>query len=188
RDAWAIGYDGRWVAGVWVGRADGAAVPGLTGGGAAAPILFAVFSQLKPRAPLPEQLGWTGTAQSTISSRQAAKPEGLQIAYPPPGARIELGLSEVCHEQSHEQSFNGIDGGLRCARPPYARSTDAHLPYLPLKVRGGTPPFVWFADGRPIARQAFAREAYWLPEGPGYVSLSVVDGRGESARVLVRLD
>ena len=31
RDAWAVGYDGRMTIGVWVGRADGAPVPGLFG-------------------------------------------------------------------------------------------------------------------------------------------------------------
>ncbi len=39
RDAWAVGYDGRMTIGVWVGRADGAPVPGLVGRAAAAPIL-----------------------------------------------------------------------------------------------------------------------------------------------------
>src|SRR6185369_14607874 len=40
RDAWAIGFDGRMTVGVWVGRPDGAPVPGLVGRASAAPILF----------------------------------------------------------------------------------------------------------------------------------------------------
>jgi penicillin-binding protein 1C len=40
RDAWAVGFDGRMTVGVWVGRPDGAPVPGLVGRAAAAPILF----------------------------------------------------------------------------------------------------------------------------------------------------
>ena len=31
RDAWAVGYDGRYTIAVWVGRPDGAATPGLSG-------------------------------------------------------------------------------------------------------------------------------------------------------------
>ena len=31
RDAWAVGFDGRMTVGVWVGRPDGAPVPGLVG-------------------------------------------------------------------------------------------------------------------------------------------------------------
>ena len=37
RDAWAIGFDGRHVIGIWAGRPDGAPVPGLVGVDAAAP-------------------------------------------------------------------------------------------------------------------------------------------------------
>ena len=46
RDAWAIGYDGKTVIGVWVGRPDGAPVPGISGITAAAPILFESFDRL----------------------------------------------------------------------------------------------------------------------------------------------
>ncbi len=40
RDAWSVGFDGRYVLGVWVGRADSGSVPGLSGYVSAAPILF----------------------------------------------------------------------------------------------------------------------------------------------------
>ncbi len=45
RDAWSIGYDGRYVLGVWVGRADSGSVPGLAGYVSAAPILFEGFAR-----------------------------------------------------------------------------------------------------------------------------------------------
>ncbi len=45
RDAWAVGFDGRITIGVWVGRPDGAPVPGLVGRTAAAPILFDAFAR-----------------------------------------------------------------------------------------------------------------------------------------------
>jgi penicillin-binding protein 1C len=41
RDAWAVGFDGK----RWVGRPDGAAVPGLIGRSVAAPILFVAFAR-----------------------------------------------------------------------------------------------------------------------------------------------
>ena len=54
RDAWAVGFDGRRTIGVWVGRPDGAPVPGLIGRVAAAPILFDAFARTgQPPAPLP---------------------------------------------------------------------------------------------------------------------------------------
>ena len=43
--AWSVGFDGRVTIGVWVGRADGAPVPGLIGRNAAAPILFDAFAR-----------------------------------------------------------------------------------------------------------------------------------------------
>lgn len=47
RDAWAVGLNGKYVVGVWVGNADGEGRPGLIGREAAAPILFDVFSSLE---------------------------------------------------------------------------------------------------------------------------------------------
>ncbi|HZK93720.1 MAG TPA: penicillin-binding protein 1C [Prolixibacteraceae bacterium] len=46
RDAWAIGVNPEYVIGVWVGNASGEGRPGLTGGQAAAPILFELSSLL----------------------------------------------------------------------------------------------------------------------------------------------
>ncbi|MBN1143162.1 MAG: penicillin-binding protein 1C [Bacteroidales bacterium] len=46
RDGWAIGTSAAYVVGVWAGNADGEGRPGLTGIGAAAPIMFDLFSLL----------------------------------------------------------------------------------------------------------------------------------------------
>jgi len=46
KDAWAVGLTNRYAVGVWVGNADGEGRPGLTGVGAAAPILFDVMGKL----------------------------------------------------------------------------------------------------------------------------------------------
>jgi len=81
-----------------------------------------------------------------------------EIAFPRPGARVEVGL--------------GSGAGRRLA----------------LKVRGGSPPFVWFANGVPVQREAFGRSAQWEPDGPGFTTISVMDGRGRSSRVEVFLE
>ena len=55
RDAFAIGYDKRTTIGVWVGRADNGAVPGLIGRQVAAPLLFDAFARLGgEREPVPQ--------------------------------------------------------------------------------------------------------------------------------------
>jgi penicillin-binding protein 1C len=48
RDGWAIGVTPKYVVGVWVGNADGEGRPGLTGIATAAPVLFDIYSVLKP--------------------------------------------------------------------------------------------------------------------------------------------
>jgi penicillin-binding protein 1C len=169
RDAWAIGFDGRHVAGVWVGRPDGAPVPGLAGIEAAAPILVDALARLGPRVPLPPAPPGVLRVSNAelppplrrVEGRTAAGTAAAgapEIAYPPDGARIELGF------------------------------TDGRGPEVALKVRNGTPPFAWFANGTPIGREPFARTARWSPDGPGFVTLSVVDGRGAAARAAVFLE
>ncbi len=169
RDAWAVGFDGRHVVGVWVGRPDGAAVPGLAGIDAAAPILIDAFACLGGHQPLP------GPPPDVLIAATADLPPPLQrvsrsglevsaavaapeIAFPPDGARVELGSGE---------------GGMR---------------ELVLKVRNGAPPFLWYANGVPIARAELSRIRTWAPDGPGFTTLAVVDGQGRSSRVQVRLE
>ncbi|MFD0982339.1 penicillin-binding protein 1C [Tropicimonas aquimaris] len=163
RDAWAIGFDGRHVVGVWLGRPDGTSVPGAFGGGLAAPLLFRVFDTIAPRAeplpPPPDGVLLLPTASlpqplQRFRSRSAAfqpPPEAPKLAFPPDGAEIEA-----------------PDG-------------------LVLKVRDGTPPFTWLVNGAPLVLQARSRESFVESPGKGFVTLSVIDARGMAARASVLL-
>src|SRR5690606_28785250 len=110
RDAWSVGYDGRHVIGVWVGRPDGAAVPGLSGYASAAPILFEAFAKSGVGiTPLPRPpAGATRTARANLpvtlkrfrSADEPARQRGVaesapQIVFPPSGARVELAQTGV---------------------------------------------------------------------------------------------
>ena len=53
KDAWAVGLTDHYAVGVWVGNADGEGRPGLTGVGAAAPILFDVIGKLNDNYTYP---------------------------------------------------------------------------------------------------------------------------------------
>ncbi len=89
RDAWAMGFDGRHVVGVWVGRPDGTPlVPGhdagttgtATGLRTALPLLARLFERLppNPRAPLPVRAGPTAAGTEPL--------DRLRLLFPPPGA------------------------------------------------------------------------------------------------------
>ena len=89
RDAWSIGFDGKHTIGVWVGRPDGAPVPGLVGRTAAAPILFDAFARIGGAASrIAARAGGraggierqTATAAAAISARPSCRPNGAAAA------------------------------------------------------------------------------------------------------------
>lgn len=164
RDAWAIGFDGAHVIGVWLGRPDGTPVPGAFGADLAAPVLFQAFARLKPdltpQPPAPSATLLVSNVElpqplQKFRSRNAAfqpDPDGPAVAFPPDGAEVEL-LAEG----------------------------------LMVRVAGGRAPFTWLVDGRPVALQMRARQAMLSDPGRGFVTLSVIDAEGRSARAKVRL-
>ena len=170
RDAWSIGFDGKTVIGVWVGRPDGAPVPGLTGITAAAPILFASFDRLGlpalPLPPAPPGVLIASNAELPAPLRRFRNPDqemvspdpAPEIAYPGNGVDVDLGIASGSGQP------------------------------LVVKVRNGAPPFTFFANGAPFGQSAFDRQANWTPDGPGYVTLSVLDAEGRSASVKVFVD
>lgn len=165
RDAWAIGFDGRHVVGVWLGRPDGAPVPGAFGGDLAAPILFEAFGRIDARrtplpAPPPDTLilGTTELPQplqrfrsrSAVFAKRADHPV---VAFPPDGAVL--------------------------------RRTGAGLP---LKLRAGAMPFTVLVNGAPVLTGLNAHQAMLALDEPGFSSIAVVDALGRASRVTVRLD
>lgn len=55
---------------------------------------------------------------------------------------------------------------------------------IDLRAVGGQLPYRWLSDGRPIPS---ALHTLWLPDGPGFVHLTVLDRAGHSASADVRL-
>lgn len=165
RDAWALGYDGRHVIGVWMGRADGTPVPGAFGGDLAAPVLFEAFGRLKPRFdPLPPP-----------------PPETLIVA----SAQLPAPLRRF---RPRDAAFNRDAGAPELAFPPDGARLALPDGRLVVKLRGGAEPYVLLADGRPVATDVHRREVEIESPGRGFSTLVVVDARGRSDRVRVELN
>ena len=168
RDAWAVGFDGKHTIGIWVGRPDGAPVPGLVGREAAAPILFDAFPRiggtLAPLLRRPTGVIVTSNAKLPPPLRQyqpgrlageTARP--LHIIFPPDGARLDLS------------------------------STGGKPDPVALKVSGAVAPLTVLVDGVPVADEGRG-SLFFNPEGPGFSRVTVVDASGASDSVVVRVD
>jgi penicillin-binding protein 1C len=173
RDALAIGFDRGTTIAVWVGRPDNGPTPGLIGRQAAAPILFDAFARLgrdvelitAPKgvlraavtADLPPPL--RHLRKDAPKSLAATATPALKIAFPPDGARVDLGLTQGASESR-----------------------------LSLKALGGSPPLTWFVNGAPIGATGQRRQTAWRPDGAGFARVSVIDAKGATDSVLVRLE
>jgi penicillin-binding protein 1C len=174
RDGWAAGFDGHNVVAVWLGRPDGTPTPGLTGLTKAAPMLFDIFAQISPdRVPLPPAP--PGVITATTST------------LPPPLANFREPGS------AGEPAVATADPPVHIAFPPdraeleLASESDGARAPLAFKAEGGVLPLTWLVNGAPVQTAPYRREAFWTPQGEGFVQLSVIDARGQVDRVTVRL-
>ncbi|MCH2163712.1 MAG: penicillin-binding protein 1C [Marinovum sp.] len=159
RDAWAIGFDGRYTIGVWIGRPDGTAVPGIFGAALAAPLLFdvaqIVSSEGHPRLAPPEHLrSWTvqdlPQHLARVGARSRRDNTGFKLTFPPDGARL--------------------------------RDQD-----VTLKLTAGQPPFAVLLNDTPVLKGQRSRVIPIDLGGPGYFDVTVLDATGASSRVHLEL-
>ena len=170
RDAWSVGFDGRMTIGVWVGRPDGAPVPGLIGRVAAAPVLFDAFARTgKLPAPLPK------APKGTLVASNAKLPLPLR-RYRPAGDLIRTGSEQALHIQF---PLNGsrID----------ASGGEGQFSSVPVKVAGGVMPMTVLVNGMAAGELDSRRQRLVDPPGPGFVRLTVMDAMGAADTVVVRI-
>jgi penicillin-binding protein 1C len=170
RDAWAVGFDGKRTIGVWVGRPDGAPVPGLVGRVAAAPIVFDAFARsgrlAAPLASAPKGVVFAATAKlpPPLQRFGAGRLPGqggeapLRIMFPPNGARLEI-----------------------------AGNGDGKPDPIALKVSGGVQPMTVLVNGLPRPVDPGKRTLFLQPDGPGFLRLTVMDATGAADSVVVRV-
>ena len=170
RDAWSVGFDGRMTIGVWIGRPDGAPVPGLTGRTAGAPILFDAFARTGklpmalPKAP-----------KGTLMASNAKLPLPLR-RFRPSGDFVRTGSEQALRIQF---PLNGsrID----------AYGGEASQSAMPVKVAGGVLPMTMMVNGVAVGNIDSRRQKLVDPPGPGFVRLTVMDATGAADTVVVRI-
>ena len=124
-------------------------MPGLIGIDAAAPILMDAFARIggddaAPRRAAGHRRGdrrqpAAAAPPLPLAERAAASPraEPPEIAYPPQGVRVDLGIR------------------------------DGDPMPLVLKVRNGAPPYTWFVNGAPIGTRVVRRRDVLGADGAG---------------------
>jgi len=171
RDAWSVGFDGRVTIGVWVGRPDGAPVPGLIGRVAAAPILFDAFARSgKLPAALPKP------PKGTLVAGNSKLPLPLR-RFRPLGELVRTGAEQAPH----------IQFPLNGSRIDVDRASGPEAAVMPVKVSGGVLPLTMLVNGLPVGEIDSRRQRLIDPPGPGFARLTVIDATGAADTVVVRI-
>jgi len=171
RDAWSVGFDGRYTIGVWVGRPDGAPVPGLLGRTAAAPILFDAFART---GKIP--LGLPAAPRGTLVAATAKLPVPLR-RFRPAGELLRVG----------DDRAPRIQFPLNGSRLDLTAEGEARMSPVALKVSGGVLPMTVLVNGLSAGELDGRRQKFVEPPGPGFVRLTVMDATGAADTVVVRL-
>jgi len=171
RDAWSVGFDGKITIGVWVGRPDGAPVPGLVGRTAAAPILFDAFARtgklpaLLPRPP-----------KGVLVAANAKLPLPLR-RFRPMGELVRTGSDQAPR----------IQFPLNGSRIDVDRSAGGQFSAMPVKVAGGVLPITVLVNGAAAGEIDSRRLRLVEPPGPGFARLTVIDATGAADTVVIRI-
>jgi penicillin-binding protein 1C len=171
RDAWSVGFDGRITIGIWVGRPDGAPVPGLVGRTAAAPVLFDAFARTgKLPAALPKP------PKGALVASNAKLPLPLR-RFRPVGELVRTGGEQPPH----------IQFPLNGSRIDVDRSGGAQFSAMPVKVAGGVLPMTMLVNGVSVGEVDGRRQRLVDPPGPGFARLTVIDATGAADTVVIRI-
>jgi penicillin-binding protein 1C len=73
------------------------------------------------------------------------------------------------------------------ARLELAAGSDGKPDPIALKVMGGVGPLIVLVNGLPLDDTRGRRTLFFEPEGPGFVRLTVMDAKGATDSVMVRL-
>ena len=193
RDALCVGYsvDG-YTVGVWTGRADGSPSPNQLGRRTAAPIFLKIFNTIL----LPKR-----------RFSQAAPPESVLLVS---GAQLPRALRSFRHVGA-SFVFRSHGSLLKQSVPLKIISPLTNATYslqkrnsntsmfvpIPLKVKGGKPPYLFLVNGEVIKDSMLIEHGknnmnhegclLWNPTKRGFFELTLIDAEGHSDSVTIRL-
>lgn len=84
------------------------------------------------------------------------------------------------------QAERVVSDKLHLLFPPPGAVLSADGP-VTIRVMGGQRPLTFMVDGAPLPSQRVRREVGWLPPGPGFYRLTVLDAEGAFARATVQV-
>ena len=181
RDAWAMGYDARYVVGVWIGNLDRTPMNNVTGSTGPALVLRSIFAELnKDGGSMPLYL--------------SAKLQRKEICLPAPGTkmseinqrpcfpRLEYVLPQVSAKQTAPDTEALDAQGYRVLRPTQGLQL-AYDPRIPadqqafaFRIQGlqSSDMVQWRLNGNPIARAAAAEYLWPVNRGHWQLQASIL--------------
>jgi penicillin-binding protein 1C len=131
----------------------------------AAPLLFHIFDLLPPEpiSPIAVQSNAGGLARHV----------GAALKRFIPWADV---LSTAANRQSPPPRITFPPNGAHLV---LARDGSSFAP-LALEAMGGAPPYRWAVNGQPLAPTPIGAPTSWMPDGPGFVRISVTDHHNNS--------
>jgi penicillin-binding protein 1C len=115
------------------------------------------------------------------------------------GASLALPLMSRVFDLLPRDPRSVMQGQARFSRADVEAADALHLLFPPsgavlssdgpvtIRVMGGRRPLTFLVDGAPLPTDRIRRDAAWLPSGPGFYLLSVLDADGNAVRATVKV-
>jgi penicillin-binding protein 1C len=99
-------------------------------------------------------------------------------------AKAPRNVMTVQEQHSRKPAF--ASDALHLLFPPSGAMLSADGP-VTIRVMGGRRPLTFLVDGAPLPADSIRREAAWVPSGPGFYRLTVLDADGAAVRASVQV-
>jgi len=130
---------------------------------------------------------WVGRPDATPMPGATGRSQALPIL-----ARVFSTLPAAPREGMTVRSAAGVQlegpaDRLRLLFPPPGAVLAEEGGPVTLRVVGGRRPLTFLVDGAPLAHEPARRETAWVPPGPGFYRVTVLDADGAAVRAEVRV-